>query len=168
MRAATTSSTYGEVTGKRRGEDFGGIPGEVGAIWCDRGDGRLDQIVRREKRGVVAPEERGRKLGRERKGDDKCIVITLGTRDELGIHFEIEVTAVGEDVVNARMRIDTCVVEGEVWVRGTEECGVVKGAKTRLEEVPRAVARSGEWGERSWVGSGYAFQSLARKSKEER
>ena len=107
-------------------------------------------------------------MGRNRKGDDKCIMITFGTRDELGIHFKIEVTAVGEDVVNAHMRIDTCMVKGEVWVRGTEECGIIEGAKTRLEEVPRVVGWIGERGERSWVGSGYAFQSPARKSKEER
>src|SRR4030095_13195626 len=103
MRAATTSSTDGEVTGKRRGEDFCCIPGEVGAKRCNRGGGRLDQIVRREKRGVVAPKERGRKLGRKEKGDDKCIMVTLSTRDELGFHFEIDVTAVGKNVVNARM-----------------------------------------------------------------
>jgi hypothetical protein len=41
-------------------------------------------------------------------------MIAFGTRDELGIHFEIEVMAVGEDVVNARMRNDTGMVKGEV------------------------------------------------------
>jgi hypothetical protein len=114
MRAATTSSTHGKITGKRRGEDFSGIPGEVGAKRCDRGGGRLDQIVRREKRGVVAPKEGGRKLGRDKKGDNERIMITLSTRDELGFHFEIDVTAVGENMVNARMHSDTGVMEGEV------------------------------------------------------
>jgi hypothetical protein len=146
MRAATTSSTHGKVTGKRRGEDFSCIPGEVGAKRCDRGGGRLDQIVRREKRSVVAPKERGRKVGRKEKGDDKCIMITLGTRDERGIHFEVELAAVGEDVVNARVRIDTDVVEGEILAGGTEEGGIIEGAKARLKEMPGREVRRGERG----------------------
>ena len=36
------------------------------------------KLRKREQRGVVAPEERGTKRGRKRKGDDKDIMITAG------------------------------------------------------------------------------------------
>ena len=55
------SINHGKIMGKGRGDDLCCIPEKVGAKWYDRRDGQFDQIIRREERGVVVPEEGGRK-----------------------------------------------------------------------------------------------------------
>jgi len=136
MRAATTSINHGKVTGKRRGDNLCCVPGEVGVEWCDRRNGRFDQIVRREERGVVAPEEGGRKSRRERKGDDKSIMITLRARSYGSVHFEVDVTAVSEYMVDTRMHGNASVMEGKVRARRTKKSGIVEGGETRLKAMP--------------------------------
>jgi hypothetical protein len=62
-------------------------------------------------------------------------MITLGTWNEVGVHIKINVPAVGKYMVNMCMHGDTCMMEGEVGLRGAEECSIIEGKETGLEVV---------------------------------